>query len=145
MACRGGIDRRRGFAGLIHIRLRQIDLLRQVLELVGDLVVVGDLCVVALVGGLLVVVEAAQDGLEEALHLVGGFRHRIQHATGLRGGLGRCRGRDPDQSEPRVGFRASAPGQLAPSSVGVTADRGHSDSDGGGGKKNSEALITRLS
>ena len=68
-----GVERRRGLAGLVHICLRQIYLLGQMLELVGDLVVVDDLGLVTLVRRLLVGVEAADDGLEQALQLVRGF------------------------------------------------------------------------
>ena len=98
------VERRRGLAGLVHICLCQNYLLGQVLELVGDLIVVGDLGLVALVHRLLIGVEAADDGLEQGLKLVRRFRHRVQHAACLGGRLGWRRDHAPDRGEPRVGF-----------------------------------------
>lgn len=121
VARRGGVWRRGRLASLIYICLRLIDLFGQMFELFGDLVVVRDLRLVALVGGLLVGVKAAENGLEQAVQLFHGVCFLVKHATGLRRGFGRSRGRAPNRGETLVGFRASLRERLAPSLVDVTA------------------------
>ena len=63
----GGVDCGRGLARLIQIFLGEIDLLGEVLELGGDLLVVGELRLVSLVGRLLVRIELANDQHEQTL------------------------------------------------------------------------------
>ena len=116
----GGVDHGRGLARLIHICLSEFDLLGEVLELGGDLLVVGELRLMSFVGYLLVRIEAADDGLEQALQLVRGLRHGVEHATGLRRGFGwGCHG-FLDQIEPRARFRAGSPERRAPDPMDVT-------------------------
>ena len=130
---RRGVDGRRSLAGLVHVGLCEVDLLGEELDLGGDLVVVGDLRLVMLVGGLFICIEAADYGLEQVLQLVRGLRHGVEHAAGLRRGLGWwCRGFVLDQIEPRAGFCASSPERLAPDLMDVTV---RSRADGGGGEK----------
>lgn len=83
-----------------------------IFELVGDLLVVGELGLKSLVDGGLARVEAADDHLEQVVQLVCGFSTWLQGVLGLRGGFGwRRRRLAPNQIEPREGFRANSPGE----------------------------------
>ena len=96
------VEWRRRLVGLVNIRLRQIDLFVQVLELIEDPILVGDLRLMTLVGCLLIGIEAADDCLEQALQFVRHLYHRVQHTASLHRGFGRRRGRTPNRAEPRL-------------------------------------------
>ena len=76
-----------GLACIIHIALREIDLLGEVAQLVGDLVVEGSLCFKPLVVVDILVVRAGNESLEHGLEAGGVFIHGRQQLLRLRRGF----------------------------------------------------------